>query len=126
MLFCADLGILRAVTRPRGESKQDQKEQSASQHNLTGKAAIVTAGGRGIGTAITLALADAGADVALAGRKREFLAEVSPGGGFGMFGYGRENGLGAVEMFTEVQSVWVPTEEDTLDWCESSRDLRLN
>jgi len=87
MLFCADLGILRAVTRPRGESKQDQQEQSASQHKLTGKAAIVTAGGRGTGTAITPALADAGAVVALARREREFL---------------------------------------TLDWYESSRDLRLN
>jgi 2-dehydro-3-deoxy-D-gluconate 5-dehydrogenase len=51
--------------------------------NLTGKAAIVTGANTGIGQAIAVALAEAGADVALAGRSRaeETAAQVEALGG---------------------------------------------
>jgi 7-alpha-hydroxysteroid dehydrogenase len=45
--------------------------------DLTGKAAIVTGAGRGIGAACALAFADAGADVVLAARTKEQLDEVA-------------------------------------------------
>lgn len=51
---------------------------------------------------------------------------ASPWGGFGLSGYGRENGFFAVEMFTEVKSVWVPTEEQPMDWYDTSEPVRLN
>lgn len=45
--------------------------------DLTGKTAVVTGAGRGIGRAITLALADAGADVVLAARSIDALDAVA-------------------------------------------------
>lgn len=44
---------------------------------LSGKKAIVTGGGRGIGRAIAVALAEAGADVAVIGRTAELLEETA-------------------------------------------------
>ncbi|HEX4987108.1 MAG TPA: SDR family NAD(P)-dependent oxidoreductase [Burkholderiales bacterium] len=43
---------------------------------LQGKVAVITGGGRGLGRAMALALGDAGARLALAGRNREKLAET--------------------------------------------------
>jgi acyl-CoA reductase-like NAD-dependent aldehyde dehydrogenase len=51
---------------------------------------------------------------------------ASPWGGFGMSGYGRENGFQAVEMFTEVKSVWVGLDERPMDWYDEAAGQRLN
>ena len=57
----------------------------ATMFDLTGKVAIVTGASRGIGAAIALALAGAGAHVVLASRKQEGLdavaAEIVANGG---------------------------------------------
>lgn len=42
-------------------------------HNLTGKVAVITGGGRGLGRAIAVFLSEAGADVVLAGRNPDTL-----------------------------------------------------
>ena len=49
--------------------------------DLTGKKAFVTGASRGIGRIIAVALAAAGADVAIAARSSEGLAETAPEGG---------------------------------------------
>ena len=56
--------------------------QAVSSFDLTGKAAIVTGANTGIGRAIAMALAEAGADVALAGRSRanETAAQIAAAG----------------------------------------------
>ena len=46
---------------------------SAMEIDLTGKAALVTGGSRGIGKVIALAMAGKGARVAICGRKQENL-----------------------------------------------------
>lgn len=51
---------------------------------------------------------------------------ASPWGGFGLSGYGRENGFEAIQMFTEVKSVWVGLKEEPMDWYESTEQRRLN
>ena len=52
---------------------------------------------------------------------------ASPWGGFGLSGYGRENGLDAMREYTEVKSTWVATEEPPIDWYDSKGfEQRLN
>ncbi len=52
---------------------------------------------------------------------------ASPWGGFGLSGYGRENGLDAMREYTEVKSTWVATEEPPIDWYDSKEfEQRLN
>ncbi len=49
----------------------------ASERSLDGEVALITGGGRGIGRAIALELADAGADVAVASRTRSEIESVA-------------------------------------------------
>lgn len=49
----------------------------ANEYRVDGKVAIVTGGGRGIGKAIALVLAEAGADVAVAARSRDQIEQTA-------------------------------------------------
>ncbi len=40
---------------------------------------------------------------------------TTPFGGFGMSGWGRENGVGAIDHYTETKSIWVELSGDTRD-----------
>jgi phenylacetaldehyde dehydrogenase len=52
---------------------------------------------------------------------------ASPWGGFGLSGYGRENGRDAVLEFTETKSTWVAIEDQPMDWYDSDgAEKRLN
>lgn len=54
-----------------------QQAAMSTQHSLAGKVAVVTGAGTGIGRAAALALAEAGAEVALSGRRSAPLEEVA-------------------------------------------------
>jgi NAD(P)-dependent dehydrogenase (short-subunit alcohol dehydrogenase family) len=58
-------------------SKEPETMRNSNLFSLKGKTAIVTGSSRGIGRAIALALADAGADVAVSSRKREACETVA-------------------------------------------------
>jgi NAD(P)-dependent dehydrogenase (short-subunit alcohol dehydrogenase family) len=62
--------------------------------DLTGKTAVVTGGGRGIGRGITIALASVGANVVLAGRSREPLESAAA--------QAREFGVSAVPVVADI------------------------
>jgi acyl-CoA reductase-like NAD-dependent aldehyde dehydrogenase len=51
---------------------------------------------------------------------------ASPWGGFGLSGYGRENGEEAIRMFTEVKSTWVRLSDPGAGWYETGASQRLN
>src|SRR5215213_11891314 len=66
---CLPLGIMLASTRRRNWVSESENESS----RLAGKAALVTGASSGLGRATAIALAEAGADVALAARSKEEL-----------------------------------------------------
>jgi 7-alpha-hydroxysteroid dehydrogenase len=67
---------------------------------LDGRAAVVTGSGRGIGAAIVLALADAGADVLVTARRAADVTAVA--------GQVRERGRRAVELPADLRGAGVP------------------
>ena len=67
---------------------------------LAGKKAIVTGGGRGIGRAIAVAFAEAGADVAVIGRTAELLEETAAA----VRAHGQTAGLKTADL-TDVGSI---------------------
>ncbi len=67
-------GFPQVVHTPCGQRKGSGVLR---EFDLTGKAALVTGGGTGLGRAMALALAEAGADVVLAARRVDVLEEVS-------------------------------------------------
>jgi NAD(P)-dependent dehydrogenase (short-subunit alcohol dehydrogenase family) len=73
--------ILRAFAAPAGGSRPNLQESSMSSYidrfSVTGKRAFVTGGSKGIGAEVAAVLADAGADVAIAGRDGAGLADTA-------------------------------------------------
>jgi acyl-CoA reductase-like NAD-dependent aldehyde dehydrogenase len=52
---------------------------------------------------------------------------ASPWGGFGLSGYGRENGFAATQEYTTTRSVWVGTDPRPIDWYDTTdAGARLN
>ena len=71
----------RAAGQPGGLAAANRMEGlTVSLFDLTGKNAFVTGASRGIGRVIAVALAEAGADVALVARSADGLAETAAGG----------------------------------------------
>lgn len=65
------------MKRDEGMERRNHAERPLNQISLTDKIALVTGGGRGIGKAIAIALAEAGADVAITSRTMSQLEETS-------------------------------------------------
>ncbi len=51
---------------------------------------------------------------------------ASPWGGFALSGYGRENGVEAIRMFTEVKSTWVRLASADAGWYATDSEQRLS
>ncbi|HEU5279992.1 MAG TPA: aldehyde dehydrogenase [Gaiellaceae bacterium] len=51
---------------------------------------------------------------------------ASPWGGFALSGYGRENGVEAIRMFTEVKSTWVRLRPPETGWYATDDEQRLS
>jgi acyl-CoA reductase-like NAD-dependent aldehyde dehydrogenase len=51
---------------------------------------------------------------------------ASPWGGFGLSGYGRENGIEAIRMFTEVKSTWIRLAAAGTGWYATDESQRLS
>lgn len=51
---------------------------------------------------------------------------ASPWGGFALSGYGRENGIEAIRMFTEVKSTWIRLAPAKTGWYATDENQRLS